>query len=121
MRFYLFFAFIAAFSLVNPADAAIKMKNHTQEKILAESENADEASMIATLENDIAILDAEIEKCQKAKKGWIAATVIGGVGVASTGIAAAVQGAKISEKKSDLSDKKETLQGLQQEKTEVSK
>ena len=121
MKFYLFFAFIAVFALANPADAAIKMKNHTQEKIMAESENADEAAMIATLENDIAILDAEIEKCQKAKKGWIAATVIGGVGVASTGIAAAVQGAQISEKKSDLSDKKETLQGLQREKAEVSK
>lgn len=75
---------------------------------------------ISILENDIAILDTEIAKCEKSKKGWIAATVIGSAGVVATGVAAGVQGAKISKKKQDLADyegdvaeKQKTLTNLQ--------
>ena len=50
-------------------------------------------------ENDIRILDEEIEKCKKQKKGWIAATVIGAAGTVATGVAAGVQGAKLKEAK----------------------
>ena len=99
------------------ANAAIKVKNDTANKYaqrIAEENNmsADDAAVIATLENDIKILDEEIAKCEKQKKGWIAATVIGSVGVASTGVAAAVQGAKISEKKDTLTDKNKELKEL---------
>ena len=69
--------------------------------------NADDSAkmqMISTLENDITILDAEIRKCEKSKKGWIAATVIGSAGVVATGVAAGVQGAKLSKKKDELKD-----------------
>jgi hypothetical protein len=59
-------------------------------------ENAEMVSAIATLEDDILILKAELLKCQKSKKGWVAATVVGSAGVVATGIAAGVQGAKIS-------------------------
>lgn len=101
------------------ANAAIKVKNDTATKYaqqVAEENNisADDAAVIATLENDIKVLDEEINKCEKQKKGWIAATVIGSVGVVSTGIAAGVQGAKISEKKDDLSRKKNELKDLQE-------
>ena len=99
------------------ANAAVKVKNDTATKFASQvaEENqmtADDEAIIATLENDIRILDEEINKCEKQKKGWIAATVIGSVGVVSTGIAAGVQGAKISEKKSDLSGKQRELKEL---------
>jgi hypothetical protein len=76
--------------------------------------------IVSTLEDDILIIDNEIAKCQKAKKGWIAATVVGGAGVVATGIAAAVQGAKIADKKkeleqhnADIKTKQEQLTNLQ--------
>ena len=109
------------------ADAAVKIKNNKvagfeQESIAAVGEEVpsmDEQEMIATLENDIRILDEEIAKCQKQKKGWIAATVIGGAGVVSTGVAAAVQGVKIKDQKDTLSDQTKTLKDLQKQKTDL--
>ena len=111
---------ILAFSM--NADAAVKIKNNNvqqyEEGIAGETGGVEpgEAETIATLENDIAILDEEIAKCQKQKKGWIAATVIGSAGVVSTGIAAAVQGVKIKDKKETLEDKNDTLKSLKDEK-----
>lgn len=67
------------------------------------AEDAEKMRAIATVENDIMILQTELAKCQKAKKGWIAATVIGSAGVVATGVAAGVQGAKIADKKKELS------------------
>ena len=99
------------------AYGAVKVKNSTAERYEQqvvsakgeESIGADEAIDIATLENDIRILDEEIEKCKKQKKGWIAATVIGAAGIVATGTAAAVQGAKLSEKKGEYENKKQVL------------
>jgi len=96
------------FAFVMNADAAIKIKNDTVARMAAQESgdaevDPDEAAAIATLENDIRILDEEIAKCEKQKKGWIAATVIGGAGVLSTGVAAAVQGVKIKEQKDEIS------------------
>jgi len=68
---------------------------------------------IATLKNDIRLLDVEIEKCEKQKKGWTVATVIGGVGVVSTGIAAGVQGAKLKEQKQQINLKQQELSDLE--------
>ena len=110
--------------------AAVKVKNATAERYEAQiieetGMEADEASDIATLENDIRILDEEIEKCKKQKKGWITATVVGAAGVVATGTAAAVQGVQIKEKKYAYAEKKseydskkkklETLQGQNKE------
>lgn len=118
---------ICVFSFMCDAYSAVKIKNSTAERFeeqmvatKGEEVGADEAADIATLENDIRILDEEIAKCKKQKKGWIAATVIGAAGVVATGTAAAVQGVKISEKKGEyetakqnVKDKKDELKDLQ--------
>ena len=82
--------------------------------------DSDKLQTIAILENDLTILDSEIMKCEKSKKGWIAATVVGSAGVVATGVAAGVQGAKIAEKKKELLEhnaeinkRKDELQSLQ--------
>ena len=82
------------------AKADMNVQNLSQQQMAtANYVTPEEAQMIATLENDIRILDNEIKKCEKSKKGWTAATVIGSVGVAATGVAAIAQGVKISETK----------------------
>jgi outer membrane murein-binding lipoprotein Lpp len=47
-------------------------------------------------------LDEELRQCERKRKGWVAATVVGGVGVVGTGIAALVQNSKIQDKKAEL-------------------
>ncbi len=59
---------------------------------------------ISTLENDIAILEDELKKCEKSKKGWKAATIAGAIGVVATGVAAGVQASKIKQNKAEISD-----------------
>ncbi len=66
------------------------------------TEGMSEMEVIAQLKQDIAVLDDEILKCERKRKGWVAATVVGGVGVVGTGVAALVQNSKIQEKKSEL-------------------
>lgn len=114
IRFLIVFSLCAGF--VSAGFGAVSMQNISMQKAAALEEISPQDQIaIETLENDIRILDEEIAKCEKKKKGWIAATVIGSVGVVSTGVAAAVQGAKISEKKSNLAAKEQTLQGLQEQ------
>lgn len=113
------------FVCVFNANAAINIKNNTQNRF-AESagisvEDFDEDGAIATLENDIRILDEEIAKCEKSKKGWIAATVIGGAGVVATGVAAGVQGVKIKEQKDEIKSQKETIKDLTKQKETLGK
>ena len=104
------------------ANAAVKVKNHTADKYATEmGMQDDEENAIATLENDIRILDEEIAKCEKAKKGWIAATVIGSAGVVSTGIAAGVQGAEIVKQKDTIKQQNEDIKRLRKEKLEAEK
>ena len=120
---------VAVFVFVFNADAAVKVKNNTANRYVEQTaaetgvavEDIDETTAIATLENDIAILDEEIAKCEKQKKGWIAATVIGSAGVLSTGIAAGVQGVKIKEQKDTISDQTSQLKNLQKEGMELDK
>lgn len=102
------------------ANAAVSVKNDTQTAYVAEMEEAnsvteDEAKVIAILEKDIRILDAEIKKCENSKKGWIAATVIGSAGVVATGTAAIVQGVQISKKKDELKKTKQETKDLHQQ------
>ena len=115
---YLFMAFVALF--VFNADAAMKVKNHNLDNrpavVNEDGEELEDAEAIATLENDIRLLDEEIAKCKKQKKGWIAATVVGAAGVVATGTAAAVQGVKIGEKKDTYESKQKELKSLKEEK-----
>jgi hypothetical protein len=98
-------------AFVIDANAAVKVKNSTAERYAEKIESEtgeefiDEDAAVATLENDIAILDEEIAKCKKQKKGWLAATVVGAAGVVATGTAAAVQGVKIKEQNDILKPK----------------
>lgn len=109
--------FISSFLMIGmlafDADAAVKIKNSTVERYGEQTEqDADEAATIATLQEDIRILDEEIAKCKKQKKGWLAATVVGSAGVVATGVAAGVQGAKIKDKKDELGEKRKELEAL---------
>ena len=54
--------------------------------------------IVRELKDEIQQIDSEMLRCQKAKKGWVAATVVGGVGVAATGTAAIVQTVKAKQK-----------------------
>ena len=99
------------FGFVSVANAALVVKNDTAAKYEQQVQEYNEMTLedartIQTLENDIRILDSEIKKCEKSKKGWIAGTVIGSAGVAATGIAAIVQGVQISKAK----DQKKALE-----------
>lgn len=111
-------------SFVFNANAAVKIKNSTAQRFAEQTTGAsyeefDDEAAIATLENDIRILDEEIAKCQKQKKGWIAATVIGSAGVVATGVAAGVQGVQIKEKKDTLSEKTKELKDLKDQNKEL--
>lgn len=127
MRKYLVpFMMIAAFAY--NTEAAVKVKNQTANRYQEQFEDSggkgdegemDDSEAIATLENDIRILDEEIAKCKKQKKGWIAATVIGAAGVVATGTAAGIQGAKISDKKGDLKEKQSELKTEKDKLTDI--
>ena len=70
--------------------------------VIPGTEGMTEMEVVATLKHDIDLLDEELRQCERKRKGWVAATVVGGVGVVGTGIAALVQNSKIQEKKSEL-------------------
>lgn len=109
------------------AQAAVKVKNQTANRYQEEitgyydakggADEIDDSEAIAILENDIRILDEEIAKCKKQKKGWIAATVIGAVGTVATGVAAGVQGVKLKEKKEDYETTKNEWDSVKKELT----
>ncbi len=108
------------FGFVSVANAALVVKNDTANKYAQEMQEYNEMTLedartIQILENDIRILDAEIKKCEKSKKGWIAGTVIGSAGVAATGIAAIVQGVQISKAKDEKKKLEKETKELKQE------
>ena len=70
--------------------------------VIPGTEGMSEMEVISTLKHDIDLLDEELRQCERKRKGWVAATVVGGVGVVGTGIAALVQNSKIQDKKSEL-------------------
>jgi flagellar motor component MotA len=59
------------------------------------------------LKAEIAQIDSEISRCNKAKTNWTAATIVGGVGVVGTGIGAIVQHNQIQDKREVLNDLKQ--------------
>lgn len=54
--------------------------------------------VLNTLKDEIQQIDSEMLRCKRVKKGWVAATVVGGIGVAATGTAAIVQMVRMNEK-----------------------
>ena len=66
------------------------------------TEGMTEMEVVSTLRHDIELLDEEIRTCERKKKGWVAATVAGGVGVVGTGIGMLVQNSKIQDTKSNI-------------------
>lgn len=109
------------FAFICEAQAAVKINNKTAERYEAQiiEESGDEAADIETLENDIRILDEEIAKCQKQKKGWIAATVVGAAGVVATGTAAIVQAGQLKDLKETRDEKEKELSDLQTERDKL--
>lgn len=123
IQFFVVFALFAG--VLYGANAAVNVKNDTQAAYAAEMAEAnsiteDEARVIAILEKDIRLLDAEIKKCESSKKGWTAATVIGSTGVVATGIAAIVQGVQISNKKDELKKVKADTKKLKEQNAALS-
>ena len=57
--------------------------------------------LLQELKEEIQQINSEMLRCEKAKKGWVAATVVGAVGVAATGTAAIVQVEKTKKQKTD--------------------
>ena len=57
--------------------------------------------LVKELKEEIAQIDSEMLRCQSSKKKWIAATVVGGVGVVATGAAAIVQSVNANKKKEE--------------------
>lgn len=74
-----------------------------------------EMEAISTLRADIQSLDEQIAQCEKQRKGWVAATVVGSVGVVGTGIGAIVQGKQVGEKKAERDSLKEQLTAAKKE------
>lgn len=116
-----FVSIFVMMAFVFGAEAAIKVKNQTANRYEAQmeldedGEFVDGEDAIATLENDIRILDEEIAKCKKQKKGWIAATVIGAAGTVATGTAAAVQGVKLKDRKDEYNEEAQKLYDIDKE------
>ena len=63
--------------------------------------------LVKQLKDEISQIDSEMTRCQKAKNGWVTATVVGGVGVVATGTAAIVQTVQLNKKKKEISEQKE--------------
>ena len=87
--------------------------------IVPGADGMSEMEVIQSLRHDIQVLDEEIAACDRKRKGWVAATVIGGVGVVGTGIAALVQNSKIQEKKSELNQVKTSVEETNRQITEA--
>lgn len=118
MKTKIFLIFMTLSILSIGVEAAVTVNNGNANAQMDWKNDAgyQEAQEIAILENDIRILDEEIAKCQKKKKAWTAATIVGGVGVVATGVGAIVQANKNSDKKAKLSDKEQQLGDLKKQK-----
>ena len=66
-----------------------------------DAENVRKTAYLRQLELDIFKIDSEIARCARAKKGWVAATVIGSVGTVGTAIGAGVQAKQVSDMKKE--------------------
>ena len=62
--------------------------------------------VVQRLKEEITQIDSEMARCQKVKKNWKTATIVGSVGVAATGAAAIVQTVKANKSKESQAEKK---------------
>ena len=62
--------------------------------------------IVRELKDEIQQIDSEMTRCEKAKKGWVAATVVGGIGVVATGGAAIGQKVKLNKKGTETTETK---------------
>ena len=109
---FICFIMCMLFVRVASADIVVDNTNSSVDENLSLEQIMEKQRTIKTLENDIVSLDLQLENCKKKKKGWVAATVAGGVGVVGTGIGAIVQANKISDKKRELSEKQIELNNM---------
>ena len=79
------------------------------------TEGMSEMQVISTLKKDIQLLDEEISACNRKRKGWTAATIVGGVGVVGTGVAALVQNSNRKEKKAEIEKVSGQISSTQQQ------
>ena len=86
-------------------------KTSSQEQYV-DVNDMDKDQIIATLKNDIKAIDEQMAQCTKQKKGWTAASVIGGIGIVGTGIGALVQNNQIQNKKSELKSAQDELRSI---------
>ena len=56
------------------------------------------------LKKQLADIQSEFARCEKQRKGWVAGTVIGGVGVVGTGIGIGVQAKQLKDLKSQQAE-----------------
>jgi hypothetical protein len=68
------------------------------------AEVAEKTRIRDILKSDLAQIASEKSRCEKTKKNWTVATVVGGVGVVATGTAAIIQGNKIDGKNKKLKE-----------------
>ena len=84
--------------------ASIAAVKHVESKNV--SDYVSNAEIIAPLRSDIATIDNDIALCEKQRKSWIATTVIGGIGIVGTGVAAIKQANTLSDKKAEYNELK---------------
>lgn len=61
--------------------------------------------VVQKLKEEISQIDSEMARCEKARKNWKTATIIGSIGVAATGTAAVIQVVNANKSEADK-DKK---------------
>lgn len=101
------FGILLMFMTSNLSAAAVKYHgSKATSNYVSNAEGMSNSEIIATLREDIATIDNDIVLCEQQRKSWIAATVIGGIGMVGTGIAAIKQANTLSDKKAEFNELK---------------
>ena len=105
MKKTLFILFMV--TICNASTAAVKHHNpKAVDNYVTNAAGMSPSEIIATLREDIATIDNDIALCEQQRKSWIAATVIGGIGIVGTGVAAIKQANTLSDKKAEFNELK---------------
>ena len=90
--------------------ASVAAVKHVESKNVSDyvsnAEGMSNVEIIETLRSDIATIDNDIVLCEKQRKAWIAATVIGGIRIVGTGVFAIKQANTLSDKKAEYNELK---------------
>ena len=94
------FGMLLVFMTSNLSAAAVKYHgSKATSNYVSNAEGMSNSEIIATLREDIATIDNDIALCEKQRKAWIAATIVGGIGIIGTGAVALKQADTLSGKK----------------------